>query len=328
MNDDNEENKDDTIGLDDDIDANQDNIALKNALMNDGEPITLNVGGIKYQTALSTLLRFEDSILCKMFEGKFSLKPSKDGTYFIDRDGETFKYILNYLRTGQLMIPETNKKYILSQLRIEADFYQISSLNPLLIMSSILSTEQVKHTQAMINDEYHIQQRSQQVNWVLLTEYQCTKDNGNRGLECAPILGIDSVLFIIRSEGSVYGIYSKEKCTETMLDDDVFVFEVGKHGNTQHKWAKKKQNRKHSWKGELNTFCGLHFDDESIIKVRYTVKDKDGWIGIQKSYYGDTVITLHLLLHICVEGKKENTHAEAIQSISHIEVYQVVMPIK
>ena len=56
-------------------------------------PITLNVGG----TSLVTLSRFSESVLCKMFEGAFSLKSEKDGSYFIDRDGQTFRY--NVLHT-------------------------------------------------------------------------------------------------------------------------------------------------------------------------------------------------------------------------------------
>ena len=43
------------------------------------------------------------SMLHAMFSGRFDTKPSEDGSYFIDRDGTHFLYILNYLRTGQLI---------------------------------------------------------------------------------------------------------------------------------------------------------------------------------------------------------------------------------
>ena len=33
-----------------------------------------------------------------------------DGEVFIDRDGETFKQLLNYLRNGQDLIPEFDSK--------------------------------------------------------------------------------------------------------------------------------------------------------------------------------------------------------------------------
>ena len=45
-------------------------------------------------------------MLHAMFSGRFDTKPAEDGSYFIDRDGTHFRYILNYLRTGQLIVPE------------------------------------------------------------------------------------------------------------------------------------------------------------------------------------------------------------------------------
>eukprot|EP01084_Bolivina_argentea_P048687 89679_1 len=118
------------IGLDDNDD--QANEKIKNKLMNSNEPITLNVGGIKFETTLSTLTKYENSVLAKMFQGNFSLKPSKDGSYFIDRNGTFFEYILDFLRTGQINIPDINKEYIIKGLLIETDFYQLTSLQLLL----------------------------------------------------------------------------------------------------------------------------------------------------------------------------------------------------
>eukprot|EP01083_Nonionella_stella_P229331 811822_1 len=101
------------VGLDEDDEEEEEvvdttvttNGKMKNELTHSGEPITLNVGGTKYQTSLHTLIKYGDTVLAKMFEGKFSLNPSKDGSYFIDRDGTYFALILNYLRTGQIIIP-------------------------------------------------------------------------------------------------------------------------------------------------------------------------------------------------------------------------------
>ena len=41
-----------------------------------------------------------------MEPGRFDTKPDKDGTYFIDRDRTHFRYILNYLRTRELVVPD------------------------------------------------------------------------------------------------------------------------------------------------------------------------------------------------------------------------------
>lgn len=66
------------------------------------EVVTLNVGGELYTTSVATLTKYPDSMLGVMFNGKFpTTTKDKQGNCFIDRDGEMFKYILNYLRTGQ-----------------------------------------------------------------------------------------------------------------------------------------------------------------------------------------------------------------------------------
>ncbi len=48
-----------------------------------------------------------------------------EGFIFIDRDGTTFETILNYLRSGTLVIPPYVAK---ESLRVEADFYGIQPI--------------------------------------------------------------------------------------------------------------------------------------------------------------------------------------------------------
>ena len=60
--------------------------------------VTLNVGGTKYTTSLSTLTKYPDSMLGVMFSGRHALPQQEDGSYFVDVDGEYFRYILSYLR--------------------------------------------------------------------------------------------------------------------------------------------------------------------------------------------------------------------------------------
>ncbi len=88
--------------------------------------VGLNVGGRIFLTSHSTLTRDSNSMLTRMFNE--TLPPScqdKDGHYIIDRDGDTFKYILNYLRDGSCVFPVNYNTR--AELLREADYYQVDS---------------------------------------------------------------------------------------------------------------------------------------------------------------------------------------------------------
>ena len=88
--------------------------------------INLNIGGRRFTTSLQTLNKDPNSMLAAMFSGKFEVKPSEDGAFFIDRDGKHFRFILNYLRNGELILPEGAT--FLKELEAEAKFYQIQGI--------------------------------------------------------------------------------------------------------------------------------------------------------------------------------------------------------
>lgn len=88
--------------------------------------VRLNVGGVHYTTTKSTLLRFPNSMLGAMFNGALSTSLDENGCYFIDRDGQIFRYILNFLRSSQLSLPAGFDS--LELLAVEADFYQLEPL--------------------------------------------------------------------------------------------------------------------------------------------------------------------------------------------------------
>ncbi|KAL9826220.1 BTB/POZ domain-containing protein KCTD7 isoform 1-T1 [Geothlypis trichas] len=66
------------------------------------EVVPLNVGGMFFTTRLSTLRRYEDTMLAAMFSGRHYIPTDAEGRYFIDRDGTYFGDILNFLRSGDL----------------------------------------------------------------------------------------------------------------------------------------------------------------------------------------------------------------------------------
>eukprot|EP01006_Ploeotia_vitrea_P006185 TRINITY_DN12485_c0_g2_i1.p1 TRINITY_DN12485_c0_g2~~TRINITY_DN12485_c0_g2_i1.p1 ORF type:complete len:564 (-),score=59.87 TRINITY_DN12485_c0_g2_i1:245-1936(-) len=83
--------------------------------------IVLNVGGVHHHTTVSTLKQADGSMLQAMFSGRFSLDSDEDGSYFLDRDGTLFRYVLDFLRTGEFESPENPS--LLERLSEEADFY-------------------------------------------------------------------------------------------------------------------------------------------------------------------------------------------------------------
>lgn len=63
-----------------------------------------------------------------MLQGPFSSSELLDDAFFIDRDGEMFRYIMEYLRCGTVEVPWTMPKGILKQLEREADFFALPGL--------------------------------------------------------------------------------------------------------------------------------------------------------------------------------------------------------
>lgn len=89
------------------------------------EIIKLNIGGIKYMTTKSTLTRISFSFFSNLLEGLLPSTKDEEGYYFIDREGLYFSPILNYMRTGQIIVPSNIPIEALLQ---EADFYLLPDL--------------------------------------------------------------------------------------------------------------------------------------------------------------------------------------------------------
>ena len=62
-------------------------------------PVVLNIGGVRFETTVNTLCSFSDSFFAKMFGGSYDTRTEPDGSYFIDRSGEHFGQVLNFMRT-------------------------------------------------------------------------------------------------------------------------------------------------------------------------------------------------------------------------------------
>ena len=91
------------------------------------EIVHLNVGGTKFATTMATLQSQPGTLLSEMFSGRMSLRRDRDGNYFIDRDGQSFRHVLNFLRDGTLP-PHGASDSMRREMKMEAAFYQIPQL--------------------------------------------------------------------------------------------------------------------------------------------------------------------------------------------------------
>ncbi|XP_072791238.1 BTB/POZ domain-containing protein KCTD16 isoform X3 [Taeniopygia guttata] len=98
------------------------------------EVVELNVGGQVYFTRHSTLVGTPHSLLWKMFTPKRDtandLAKDSKGRFFIDRDGFLFRYILDYLRDKQVVLPDHFPER--GRLKREAEYFQLPDLVKLL----------------------------------------------------------------------------------------------------------------------------------------------------------------------------------------------------
>ncbi|KAJ0065403.1 hypothetical protein NL108_009542, partial [Boleophthalmus pectinirostris] len=90
-------------------------------------PVHIDVGGHMYTSSLATLTKYPDSRIGRLFDGTEPIVlDSLKQHYFIDRDGPMFRYILNFLRTSKLLLPEDFKEF--SVLYEEACFFELAPL--------------------------------------------------------------------------------------------------------------------------------------------------------------------------------------------------------
>lgn len=98
--------------------------------MSSQELVTLNVGEKIFTTRFSMIKQFPASRLACMLDGRDQEFKMVGGQIFVDRDGVLFSFILDFLRTHQLLLPTDFSDYL--RLQREALFYELRSLVDLL----------------------------------------------------------------------------------------------------------------------------------------------------------------------------------------------------
>ncbi|VEV59309.1 conserved Plasmodium protein, unknown function [Plasmodium vinckei vinckei] len=93
--------------------------------------ISINVGGKIYMTTLNLISRYKNSRLYEIVQEKLTNIPDLSNDYkkreiFIDRNGNRFEYILDFLRDGVLICE--NDIIVLTRILIEAIYFKLFSL--------------------------------------------------------------------------------------------------------------------------------------------------------------------------------------------------------
>lgn len=79
--------------------------------------------GTHYDVAKDTLLKFEDTMLAKLVSDKWNQNSHE--AIFIDRDGERFKYILDWYRDGKITVP---KIVSIDAIKSEAEYFGLGDI--------------------------------------------------------------------------------------------------------------------------------------------------------------------------------------------------------
>lgn len=137
------------------------------------DPIILNVGGERFTTSLATLRAETGTYFEKMFRKEATTTCSADGSYFIDRDPGTFRYILEYLRNDDMLV-ESGDKSVRMQALGDAEYFELpESLQDYLRWSSLRDGIDLSYSEfSFLNKE--LKAVSKEMGGLL---YQASKDD-------------------------------------------------------------------------------------------------------------------------------------------------------
>jgi len=102
--------------------------------------VRFNVGGKLYEVSRSLIESFPSTMLARMVSETW--QDDSEATLFIDRDGERFRYCLDYMRDGKVSLPLTVSKGAFLQ---DLDYYGFEDVDPNLVNVTILNIERRRH---------------------------------------------------------------------------------------------------------------------------------------------------------------------------------------
>ncbi len=169
------------------------------------EIIKLNVGGKKFTTLKSTLLKYKNSYLADLLEKeKDKIIYDENKAVFIDRNPKYFEFIIEYLRTG-FMEALPQDFHTLKRLTDEALFYKLDGLSQemyLTFLPSVILTQDLAPISKLFKlSDFFIQK------WHLV--YRGTRDGfgPNQFHEKCDVLK-NSLIIVKTTKNYVFGGYT------------------------------------------------------------------------------------------------------------------------
>jgi hypothetical protein len=88
--------------------------------------VELNIGGHRFETSVQALRRVPHTFFDAYVSGRYAQDVCNDGSIFVDRDGEHFGHVLEYMRDGHVSVAEPGARpsvALLRALKREFGFY-------------------------------------------------------------------------------------------------------------------------------------------------------------------------------------------------------------
>mmetsp|Transcript_20028 Transcript_20028/g.41854 ORF Transcript_20028/g.41854 Transcript_20028/m.41854 type:complete len:220 (-) Transcript_20028:1029-1688(-) len=120
--------------------------------MSDSRPktVTFDVGGTVYKVSRSLLEQHPDTMLARMVSETWENAMEPDKTLFLERDGDRFRYVLDYMRDGKVFLPAP--KISKDALLLDLDYYGFSNVSPRNIQVSFVFSESVQYLKSFEKD--------------------------------------------------------------------------------------------------------------------------------------------------------------------------------
>ena len=117
------------------------------------ETVHFNVGGTKYEVARSLIQRYPNTMLARMISEEWqNSNGNNTNELFIERDGDRFRYVLDYLRDGKIILPINIPK---SSMMEELQYYGIENVNENSLNESAANVFQMEQIMRNLTTEQH-----------------------------------------------------------------------------------------------------------------------------------------------------------------------------